>query len=236
MFFATRARGSQLSVLSDCNAELMTTYRAVANEPDEVLQHLRAFERVHNRETYLDVRRNFNAHRAWMTDAELGATFIYLNKTCFNGVYRVNASGDFNVPMGRYTNPTIADEPAIRAASAMLSRGAHLLTLNYADAIELCQQGDFVYLDPPYAPVSDTANFTGYASGGFSAADHGKLREVFGELDRRGCKVLLTNSAAPLVFALYRGYRTVPFSAARSINSKAKRRGPVTELAILNYE
>src|SRR6185295_17758988 len=182
------------------------------------------------------VRERYNKHRA-KSRAERAAQFIYLNKTCFNGLFRVNRKGEFNVPMGRYAKagPTIADAAALLAASARL-RHAELRRGSFECVLGEARAGDFVYLDPPYAPRSSTANFTGYTKDGFSQVEQTRLRDEFRELDRRGVKVMLSNSDVPLIRRLYRGYAIQVVRAARAINCDAKGRGPVRELVVRNYE
>ncbi|MFQ5578395.1 MAG: DNA adenine methylase, partial [Anaerolineae bacterium] len=161
---------------------------------------------------------------------------IYLNKTCYNGLYRENQKGEFNVPFGRYVNPTICDEPRLRLAADVL-RDVELRAADFSEAVETAVPGDFVYFDPPYVPLSQTSSFTSYDRAGFGHADQVRLAEVVRRLTERGVRVMLSNSSAPLVYALYDkpGYRLIEIRARRNINSKADRRGPVKELLILNY-
>jgi DNA adenine methylase len=166
---------------------------------------------------------------------ERAARLIYLNKTCYNGLYRENKKGEFNVPFGRYKNPKICDPDRLRKASQLLQQ----VTLKEADFEVVVAQagpGDFVYLDPPYVPLSATSNFTSYNRYGFSVSDQQRLASTFHELASRDCYVMLSNSNAPLVRELYdgKGYRMVEIAARRSINSKGDGRGPVTELLILS--
>jgi DNA adenine methylase len=159
---------------------------------------------------------------------------MYLNKTCYNGLWRVNSQGHFNVPVGRYRNPAILDEDRLRTSSLAL-QDVELAVADFEDVIRLAQRRDFVYLDPPYFPRSKTANFTSYSPDSFGEYQHRKLALVFGELDRKGCRVMLSNSDMPLVRELYDGYRQETVTARRAINSAAGKRGPITELVVLNY-
>jgi DNA adenine methylase len=230
LFFA---RAPQRALLCDINQDLVQTYLAVRDEVDEVLRELRLLAHTHCEQTYYTTRERYNT-RDHESRAERAALFIYLNKTCFNGLYRVNKSGHFNVPMGRYAKPAIADADTLRAASARLAK-ADIRCAPFQTLIRDAKPGDFVYLDPPYEPLSRTANFTSYAQDGFSQLDQARLRDVFRELDRRGAKLMLSNSDAPLVRELYRGYRIHELMASRAVNCDPKARGPVRELVVCNY-
>jgi DNA adenine methylase len=162
------------------------------------------------------------------------ARMIYLNKTCYNGLWRVNSKGHFNVPAGRYRNPTILDEERLRAASQAL-QDVELEVMDFERVIRLAGRGDFVYLDPPYFPLSETANFTSYSQDTFGEYEHRKLALVFAELDRKGCRVMLSNSDTPLVRELYGDFRVETVIARRAINSARAKRGPITEVVVLSY-
>lgn len=227
------AREPARALLCDVNHDLVQTYCAVRDELGQVLRHLTVLARTHDEQTYYSVRERYNA-RDHASRAERAALFIYLNKTCFNGLYRVNKRGHFNVPMGRYTKPAIADAQTLRAASARLSH-AELRCTPFETLISDAKPGDFVYLDPPYEPLSRTASFTSYAQDGFSQADQARLRDVYRALDRRGAKLMLSNSDTPLIRDLYRDYRIHEVMAARAVNCDASARGPVRELVVCNY-
>ncbi|MDD9940790.1 MAG: DNA adenine methylase [Myxococcales bacterium] len=226
-------RNPRRAVLSDINPSLIAMYRAVRDNLDSVVRHLRRLARSHSTEHYYATRERYNT--APLAADERAATFIYLNKTCFNGLHRVNRRGHFNVPIGRYDHPKILDEAALRLARTRL-KGAQLRCGSFEETSARARPGDFVYLDPPYAPVSPTANFTGYAAEGFGPERQLQLRDVFQELDRRGCLVMLSNSAAPSIRKLYRGYSTTMVSAPRSVNSRGDRRGRVAEVVVCNYD
>lgn len=230
LFFA---RAPRRALLCDVNHDLVETYLAVRDEVEFVLRHLRVLARGHDEESYYRVRERYNA-RDHASRAERAALFVYLNKTCFNGLYRVNKRGHFNVPMGRYAKPAIADAATLLAASARLA-GADIRCAPFETLISEARPGDFIYMDPPYEPVSRTANFTSYAQDGFSQADQARLRDVFRELDRRGSKLMLSNSDAPLIRELYRGYRIHEVMASRAVNCDPSARGPVRELVVCNY-
>lgn len=220
------------ATLSDQNGKLIEVYRFVRDDLDQVLLALN----LHRNEVdyYYAVRAQ---NPTDLSPAERAARLIYLNKTCYNGLYRENSKGEFNVPFGRYKNPKICDEVRLRAASAVL-QGVDLLAADFSEVVETAVTGDFVYFDPPYVPLSPTSNFTNYNKMGFGRVDQERLAETVVQLTERGVKVMLSNSSAPLVYDLYgrSPYRIIDIQARRNINSNASRRGPVKELLILNYE
>ena len=230
LFFHRRPKRA---VLADLNRDLVETYLAVRDEPEALIEALRPLAAEHDQARYYERRQRYNEGRG-LRRVERAALFVYLNKTCFNGLHRVNRKGEFNVPFGRYKNPRVLDAEGIRRASAAL-QGVDIRCEGFEQVLRYARPGDFVYFDPPYLPVSETANFTSYAREGFGPAEHERLRDVFAELDRRGCKVMLSNSDAPLVRALYRGYRIERVAAARAISCNGRGRGAVTELVVLNY-
>jgi DNA adenine methylase len=230
LFFARRP---ERALLCDVNPQLCATYAAVRDEIDAVIEPLRRLSARHSPEHYYQVRHRYN-HATKLSRGERAAQFLYLNKTCFNGLHRVNRRGEFNVPAGRYTNPRILDEGLLRAASGELAR-AELLCESFEGLLARAKPGDFVYFDPPYEPVSPTANFTAYAQDGFSREDQTRLRDVFSELDRRRCKLMLSNSDVPFIRDLYRKFRLDVVAAPRAINCDATRRGLVSEVVVRNY-
>jgi DNA adenine methylase len=167
------------------------------------------------------------------TPVERAARFIYLNKTCYNGLWRVNRRGYFNVPMGRYKNPAILDTGKLRAAAAAL-QGVELVAGDFLSLEAHAQPGDIIYFDPPYDPLSKTANFTAYATAAFGEAQQRALAAYYRRLHGRGCTVILSNSDTPLIRELYRDFRIESITARRAINSKADRRGTVNEVLVLN--
>jgi DNA adenine methylase len=230
MFFARRPAAA---LLGDINSRLCETYQTIRDELEEMLPRLRALAKTHSQSQYYAVRERYNCARA-VSCAERGAMFVYLNKTCFNGLHRVNRRGEFNVPHGRYVNPTIYDEPGLRAASAAL-HGIELRCASFESLLAGVGPKDFVYLDPPYTPTSSTAKFTGYAAGGFSTRSQEHLCEVFGEMDRRGCRLMLSNSDVPMNRGLYANYRVDIVQVRRSISCTAAHRAVIRELVIRNY-
>ncbi|CAN0235007.1 unnamed protein product, partial [Phaeothamnion confervicola] len=167
-----------------------------------------------------------------LTDLGRAARLVYLNRTCFNGLYRVNSKGLFNVPFGRYKNPTIVQEQRLWAVHRAL-QGVEIEEAPYASVLEHAKKGDLVYFDPPYDPLSASSSFTSYARSSFGADQQRELAEVFGQLDRAGVLVMLSNSDTPLINELYKHFVIKPMQAARAINSKADRRTPITELLVL---
>lgn len=232
VFFALAAEGRfKRAVIGDANKELMRTYETLGRHLDGaggVVDILEYHTGVHNEEHYYEVR----AQKPRELDlARRAARFIYLNRTCFNGLYRVNKKGEFNVPLGSYTNPKICDEANLRACAAILKKTA-IASLDFEQMILSAKRGDAVYFDPPYIPVSTTANFTTYTAGGFSLADQTRLRDVAKDLVKRGVHVLLSNADTPLMRKLYRGFKIESVQAPRRVNSKASKRGNVGELLI----
>jgi DNA adenine methylase len=230
MFFARRPTRA---LLCDVNPTLITTYEAVRNDPEQLIEQLEQLAREHDARAYYRIRERYNRARK-VTPTERAAMFIYLNKTCFNGLHRVNQTGEFNVPIGRYAQPRIVDPDALRAASRELQH-ATLQCTGFETLLNSARPGDFIYFDPPYEPVSDTANFTSYAQSGFDRQDQLRLRDVYAALDRRGCKLMLSNSDVPFIRELYRNYQLDSVAAARAINCNAKKRGPVSEVVVRNY-
>lgn len=221
------------AVLGDLNPDLMNVYRCVAWNVEAVIKRLEAHRENHGHDYYYAVRERFNDRRNCTSTVERAAAFLYLNKTCYNGLYRVNKRGMFNVPIGRYTAPTICNPIALRTASRVLQR-ADLRVGSYAETVADAGPGDFVYLDPPYDPVTKTANFTSYTARDFGDESQHDLARVVGDLTDRGAFVMLSNSDTPYIRDLYRGFKIERVLAPRAINSRGSARGPVNELVITN--
>lgn len=215
--------------LSDINPELVNLYQMLQSCPQPLYALLEEHQSQHGEEHYYAVRRT---QPAQLTALERAARLLYLNRTCFNGLYRENSRGEFNVPMGRYANPRILHQPGLEAASLAL-KGAHIGCHRYHQVEERAQPGDLVYFDPPYHPLNPTSSFTSYTQHDFSENDQVELAGLFRRLCDRGVKVRLSNSDAPLIRELYRGFKKVKIQAARAINSKADRRQKITELLII---
>jgi DNA adenine methylase len=217
------------SFLSDSNAQLVELYQIVRNDVESLIK---ALSHHRNEEKYYYAIRALDA--ASLSPVERAARFIYLNRTCYNGLYRVNSQGQFNVPFGNYKNPRICDAHGLRAASLALQR-ANLRLADFETAVEETQRGDLIYFDPPYQPLSKTSSFTAYTSDRFGEEEQRRLARIFRDLDRRGCYVMLSNSSAPLIRELYSEYNLIEVLANRAINSKANGRGKIVELLITNF-
>ncbi len=217
------------ALLCDTNAELIDTFLAVRDELDALIELLRQHQKQHCESYFYEARTH-----SPQTRAARAARLIYLNKTGFNGLYRVNSRGIFNVPFGHRVNPTILSEALLRAVSIALQK-AQLHARDFRDLSAVARKGDFIYFDPPYQPLSKTAKFTSYTSGSFGEKDQRDLAALYAELDRRGCLLMLSNSDTPLIRELYADFRIHHVSARRMINSDGKKRGPVSEVVVLNY-
>ncbi len=225
----------ETAILTDINAELITTYCCVKNHVEELISLLKEHEHQHAKDSvtyYYTVRAN-----PGKTDLEKAARLIYLNKTCFNGLYRVNSQNKFNVPLGKYKNPNICPEDLLRAASAALStseikQGDFEEVRNYATS-----SNDFVFCDPPYHPISSTSYFTAYSQNSFNEKDQERLRDICAEMASRGVKVMVCNSDCELIRKIYQeiNFKIYPIAAARSINSNTKKRGIIYEVLITSY-
>lgn len=225
------------AVINDINSELINAYLVIKNNVDELIEDLRKHENTSDYYYKIrDLDRDKNRFSK-LSDVEKASRLIYLNKTCFNGLFRVNSQGQFNVPFGRYKNPNIVNEFVLRAVSHYLNNNeVKILNGDFADAVSSAKKGDFVYFDSPYDPVSETASFTGYTLGGFNKDEQIRLRDLFVDLDKRGCKVLLSNSATDFIKDLYKDYHIEIVSATRNINSIATKRGKIDEVLVMNYE
>ncbi|MBI4117685.1 MAG: DNA adenine methylase [Parcubacteria group bacterium] len=220
------------AVLSDMNHELVTTYNVIKNDVESLILSLKKHQI--DKDYFLSVRA-YDVSQ--LTDVEIASRFIFLNRTCFNGMYRVNSKGGFNVPFGRYNNPLICDEQNLRKVSDAL-QSVEIKKQDYKEVLKHAQKGDFVYFDPPYYPVSRTASFTAYTSESFLEKEQTELRDTFVKLASRGCYVMLSNSDTPFINELYSnldGIRLSKVSAGRAINSDASKRGKISEVVITNY-
>lgn len=218
------------AVLSDVNPALVSVYQCLRDQVDGVISQLFIHQQHHCHKYYYQIR-------SWRqgTEVEQAARLIYLNKTCFNGLYRENSKGEFNVPMGRYKNPKICNPELLYAVSEAV-QSADIQVKPFEAVLEQAQGSqDFVYFDPPYYPLTATSNFTAYSRYAFSELDQVRLRDVFAQLAERGVKVMLSNSDCPLIRDLYRDFNLHPILASRAINSNAKKRGKIPELLITSY-
>jgi DNA adenine methylase len=224
------------AIVNDLNTELINVYRVIKNNLEPLIIDLKKHE---NNSAYFYTIRNLDRTPDYkkMSDIERASRIIYLNKTCFNGLYRVNNAGEFNSPFGNYKNPNIINEPVLRAVSKYLrSNAIELLNEDYEIVLDKVEENSFVYLDPPYHPISINSNFTGYVQGGWNMFDQVRLREACDKLNDKGIKFLLSNSSACFIKDQYKQYNINTVKANRAINSDGANRGEVDELLIRNYE
>lgn len=229
LFFALRPK---TAILGDLNENLIEALRAVRDQRDGVVHELRALVAAHSFETF-QTTRELLSNPDLPADA-LAAAFFYLNRTAFNGLYRVNKAGKFNVPFGKYKNPRILDEAMLVQVGDALHH-AQLFVSDFESLTKGMGYGDFIYFDPPYVPTSETANFTSYTSSGFDTAAQERLAGVFRDRAHRGAYVMLSQSNTPLVRKLYKGFHISKVENSRSISCKGDGRGKVSELIIRNY-
>jgi DNA adenine methylase len=229
-FWVRRCMPSLACLIGDSNSELINAYRIIRDHVEELIAKLETHALMHSREHYYAVRKKVPPGLA-----ERAARFIYLNRTCYNGLYRVNRRGEFNVPMGRYDHPRIVDRENLLAVSSAL-QGVDIRSADFEEMTEDCGADDLVYLDPPYYPLSETSHFTSYTREGFDVGEQRRLAQVFEHIARRGASVILSNSSSVLIRRMYTTLEPQPrideVEVARHINSKATNRGPVTELLI----
>ncbi|HWL86871.1 MAG TPA: DNA adenine methylase [Polyangiaceae bacterium] len=217
------------AVLADRNEDLLACYRAVRDDVEALIEALGHYR--YDADLFYATR---DVDPTTLDDVARGARFIFLNRTCFNGLWRVNASGKFNVPFGRYTNPRILDPDVLRAASHAL-QGVALEVADFSEVTRDMGPGDFVYFDPPYVPVSDTADFTSYASGGFGRPDQERLVAEFRALRERGAKAMISNADTEETRSLYADFAVYVVRAARNINSDPTKRGETNELLVQSW-
>lgn len=219
------------AILADSNGALIDCYTAVRDHVEALIHRLDPLQTQHTPQQFYRLRERYNTAR--LDAVERAALFIYLNRTCYNGLYRVNSRGEFNVPAGRYTRPRILDPDGLRAASTALAR-CRLVTRRFDECVRDVERGDFVYIDPPYHRLN-AGSFTSYTAEGFGEREQRELAVVVARLHAAGCRVMASNSDTPLIRELYGAYRVIPIRAARAINSAPGGRGPVGEVLVLNY-
>jgi DNA adenine methylase len=227
------------AIVNDSNRELINCYRVIKDNVEELIEVLKVHKAKNSKE-YFDYLRGIDRLKQYnkFSDIQKAARIIYLNKTCYNGLFRVNSKGQFNVPFGSYKNPNILDEAVLRGVNDYLNqKSVTFLNRDFAEAVKDAKKGDFVYFDPPYDPVSNTASFTGYDINGFNQNEQRRLKQVVDELTEKGCNVMLSNSATDFILDLYKDhkYTIETVSATRSINSNALKRGKINEVLVLNY-
>lgn len=224
------------AIVNDLNGDLIETYEVIRDNVEALITDL---EKHENTSEYFysirDVDRNKEKYQS-MSKVERASRLIYLNKTCFNGLFRVNSSGEFNSPFGHYKNPNIVNAPVLRAVSKyFVSSNITFKSEDFAVTLDRLGKGSFVYLDPPYDPISDTASFTGYNKGGFDRKEQCRLKEQCDSMTRRGVKFMLSNSATDFIKTLYKDYDIAIVKAKRAINADVSKRGAIEEVLIRNY-
>lgn len=238
LFFALAGRFKAASI-SDINLDLIRVYEVIRDRPDALIRLLKNMQFEYLRSDEEGRKAAYYAVRDVGADAKdklsLAARFIFLNKTCYNGLYRVNKQGKFNSPHGRYVNPKICDEENLLAVSEVL-QATSITAEDYKTVVDRAQPGDFVYLDPPYVPVSETADFTAFTADGFTETDHMEMRNCFDALNEKEVFVMLSNSDTPYVHELYDKWHIDIVHARRSINRNASGRGAIKEVIVRNYK
>ena len=218
-------------IISDINEELINCYGIIKDNVEALIKSLKSHKANHSKEYYYKVRASDPKQ---LSNLERASRFIYLNKTCFNGLYRVNSKGQFNVPIGSYVNPTIVFEKNLREISELL-KDIKIKVMSFDKVTEYAKKGDFIYFDPPYYPLKKGKNFTTYTKEVFLEKEQEKLADVFKQLDKKGCQVMLSNSDSEFIKGLYKGYRIDIVKAKRMINCDAKGRGAINEVVVTNY-
>lgn len=225
------------AVINDFNSDLINLYKVIRDNPYELCEKLKEHSNMNSKEYYYDIRdmdRNGTINK--LNEIEKAARILYMLKVDFNGLYRVNKKNQFNVPYGRYKNPKIADIDNIVSVSNYFNNSdIKFMNKDFESSVIDAKNGDFVYFDPPYLPISTTSSFTSYTSDGFTLDDQKRLKKLFFSLDKKGVKVMLSNSDVDLIRDLYKDAKIHYVKASRSINSKGDKRGKVGEVIITNY-
>lgn len=224
-------------VINDINWELINVYQVIRDNVEELIEDLNKHK---NEEEYFYKIRELDREKEKyesLTNVEKASRILFLNKTCYNGLFRVNKAGEFNTPYGNYKNPNIVNEPTLRAVSNYFNKAnITFKCCDYEQSLKNIRKGAFVYFDPPYDPVSNSANFTGYDKGGFDREEQKRLKSICDKLNKRGIKFLLSNSATDYILDLYSDYTIEKIKAKRAINSNPNKRGAVDEVLVRNYE
>lgn len=230
LFFCLEPKNAYIS---DINSDLINAYQVVQTNVEALIRSLK--KHYYCKDYFYDIRSvdRQKSYSRWGS-VRKASRFIFLNKTCFNGLYRVNSKGHFNVPFGNYKNPKILDEPNLWACHAAL-QGVDIKVRSFDSVESESDFGDFVYFDPPYVPLNLTSNFTSYSKEGFDVDMQINLRDVCVSLNKKGVKFMLSNSSSPLVLDLYKDFNIELVNAARSINSVGKKRGKIKEVLVRNY-
>jgi len=229
----------EFSWINDVNKKLVITYQQIKNKPNKLISILEKIEKDYKKKTE-DERKNFfysirdEYNKGGLDDLDITTYLIFLNKTCFNGMYRENSKGEYNVPFGDQKNPTICDKENLLAVSECL-KNTKITNLSFEESVKDCKKGDFIYFDPPYYPINGTSKFTSYSKDNFGQNEQIKLRDTFKQLSDKGCFVMLSNSNTEFIKDSYKDFKINEIYAARSINSKGDGRGKIKEVVITNY-
>lgn len=220
--------------LFDINSELINAYNVVKNYPNQLINELETFKQKHTKEFYYEIRA-WDRQNNFLQRSEIqrASRFIYLNKTCFNGLYRVNKNNQNNVPIGSYKNPNICDYSVILSASQAL-QNVNILNVSYKEVLKYASKDDLVYFDPPYYPLTQTASFTSYSEFEFLEKEQIELFEIFKNLSKIGCNVIQSNSDTEFIKNLYKDFDIKEIFANRFINSKGNDRGKISEVIVRN--
>lgn len=225
------------AVVNDINEELINVYSVIRDNVEELIEDLKKHK--NEAEYFYNIRELDRDKEAYnrLSSIKKASRLIYLNKTCYNGLFRVNQQGEFNTPFGRYKNPNIVNEVTLRAVSNYFNKAQITFKcIDFEESVKGIRKGSFVYFDPPYDPVSDSANFTGYDKGGFDRDEQIRLKQLCDKLNNRNVKFLLSNSATEFILDLYKDYNIAIVKAKRAINSRGDKRGEVNEVLVKNYE
>jgi len=231
VFFYLRPK---FSIIIDINEELINCYKVIKNNVKELIELLKIHKNEKN--YYYRVRASDRDKEKYnmLSNIEKASRMIYLNRCCYNGLYRVNRKGQFNVPFGRYKNPNFCDEKNLLAVSKVLEN-VKIINGSFEICLDYAEEGDFVYFDPPYHPISKTSSFTSYTKENFGEDSQHKLFNVFKQLDKQGCRLMLSNSYNEYIQNLYKDYKIITLGARRAINCNAEKRGNISVLLIINY-
>jgi DNA adenine methylase len=229
-FFVLKYYHPKETFLSDINEELINLYNVTKNKTDELIELLKELKNKHSEEFFFKIREE---DPKLLSEVKRAGRFIYLNKTCFNGLYRVNSKGGFNVPFGKHANPSVLMEEDLREIAQLL-KSAEINHAGFEEVLKYAKKGDFIYFDPPYDPIIKTS-FTTYTKDKFLEEEQRKLAEVFNELHKRGCLVMLSNSETDLIKELYKDHHINLVQARRMINADGAKRGKINEIVVTNY-
>ena len=230
----------ETSIINDVNTDLIEMYKNIKSSPDEIIKHCKELEKDYYKYDYYHIRDRFNGIDRDKSPVERyegvvrSSSLILLNRTCFNGLYRVNRKGLFNVPKGNYKNPRIVDEDNLHKLSSLLPKSENIRNTQFDD-IEEVEKGDLVYFDPPYHPLNETSSFTSY-SGSFGRKEQVRLRDYFKKLNDEGVNVILSNSSSPFIKEIYNEFNVVEVYCSRNINSKSNKRGKIPEFLVIGDE